>query len=285
MSCYLCGSDKFIYRDGEVRDKKELKILECLDCSLVYLSDFSHVNNELYEDSNMHESFDLKKWNKETDTDDKRRYLFTKSMISNKNILDFGSGNGGYLNYAKNSASSVFALELEKAIEMQYKEYGINLYREINKLDMEIDVVTMFHVLEHLPNPREILIQLSNQLGNDGKIIIEVPNSEDALLTLYESDSFSKFTYWSCHLFLFNAKTLKELVKQCGLKIDFIKHIQRYPLSNHLYWLSKNRPAGHQKWGEFIDSESLNSAYESSLAALGKTDTLIAQISKPSYKE
>jgi len=107
-----------------------------------------------------------------------------------------------------------------------------------------------------------------------------VPNSEDALLTLYESEPFSKFTYWSCHLFLFNARTLQDLVHQSGLKVEFIKHIQRYPLSNHLYWLSKNRAGGHQQWGSFLDSDALSVAYEESLASMGKTDTLIAQISK-----
>lgn len=280
MACYLCGSDKFKYRDGEVRDKKELKILECLDCSLVYLSDFSHVEDNFYEESNMHVNFDLQKWSKETQTDDKRRYEFTKKLITNRDVLDFGSGNGGYLGYAKNSAKSVSALELEKAIEPHYKEHGIELYRDIDELEKKFDVITMFHVMEHLSNPKEIITKLSNKLKGGGKLIIEVPNAEDALLSLYESDSFSKFTYWSCHLFLFNAKTLEELLKQCGLKIDFIKHIQRYPLSNHLYWLSKNRAGGHEKWGGFLDSVALNSAYEDSLASIGKTDTLIAQISK-----
>ena len=47
-----------------------------------------------------------------------------------------------------------------------------------------------------------------------------------------------------------------------------------------IYWLSKNRLGGHQQWSEFVDSDALNSAYESSLASMGKTDTLIAQISK-----
>ena len=280
MSCYLCGSDKFKHRDGEVRDKKELKILECLDCSLVYLSDFSHVKDGFYEDSNMHKDFDLQRWINETDADDKRRYEFTKKLITNRDILDFGSGNGGYLKYAKKSAKSVSALELETAISGQYKEYAIELYRDIKELDKEFDLITMFHVLEHLSEPKEMLVKLASKLRDGGKIIVEVPNSEDALLTLYESEPFSKFTYWSCHLFLFNVKTLQELAQQSGLKVEFIKHIQRYPLSNHLYWLSKNRAGGHEKWGSFLDSDALRCAYEESLASMGKTDTIIAQISK-----
>lgn len=280
MSCYLCGSDKFKLRDGEVRDKKELKILECLDCSLVYLSDNFHVKDGFYEESNMHRSFDLQRWINETDADDERRYKFTKQLIINRDILDFGSGNGGYLKYVKDNAKSVSAIELEKAIEPHYKEQNIKLFKEIDEIDRDFDLITMFHVLEHLNSPRETLIKLTSKLRDGGKLIIEVPNSEDALLTLYKSEAFSKFTYWSCHLYFFNAKTLQELVKQCGLDIDFIKHVQRYPLSNHLYWLSKNRAGGHEQWGSFLDSEALSAAYKDSLASMGKTDTLIAQISK-----
>jgi 2-polyprenyl-3-methyl-5-hydroxy-6-metoxy-1,4-benzoquinol methylase len=280
MACYLCGSDRFKFRDGEVRDKKELKILECLDCSLVYLSDFSHLKDGFYEESNMHSDFDLKRWINETDADDKRRYNFTKNLITNRDVLDFGSGNGGYLKYAKTRAKSVSAIELEKAIEPHYKEQNIKLYSSVDAVDKGFDHITMFHVLEHLNEPKEMLVKLADKLRDGGKIIVEVPNSEDALLTLYESEPFSKFTYWSCHLFLFNARTLQDLVHQSGLKVEFIKHIQRYPLSNHLYWLSKNRAGGHQQWGSFLDSDALSVAYEESLASMGKTDTLIAQISK-----
>jgi len=254
--------------------------LECLNCGLVYLSRLNHIDDTFYEDSNMHKEVDFQKWQNETSIDDERRFEFVKTMITNKSVLDFGSGNGGYLNYASSVAKSISALELETAIQAQYEEYGIRLHRDINKLDAEYDVISMFHVLEHLSEPKEMLMQLANKLKEGGKIIVEVPNSEDALLTLYKSESFSKFTYWSCHLFLFNEKTLQDLVHQCGLKVDYIKHIQRYPLSNHLYWLAHDKPGGHQKWGEYLDSEALNSAYEESLASIGKTDTLIVQISK-----
>jgi hypothetical protein len=69
------------------------------------------------------------------------------------------------------------------------------------------------------------------------------------------------------------------LIKQAGLKLTWIKHIQRYPLSNHLYWLSEEKPSGDKKWN-FINNDKLNAEYENQLAAIGKTDTIIAGISK-----
>jgi hypothetical protein len=137
----------------------------------------------------------------------------------------------------------------------------------------------MFHVLEHIPDPRSVLEQLSTMLTSGGQIVVEVPNADDALLTLYHSEPFAHFTYWSCHLFLYTAQTLKMLFSQVNLKINYIRQIQRYPLSNHLYWLANGKPGGHEKW-HFLDSPELRAAYEKQLAAIGKCDTLVASISK-----
>jgi len=75
-----------------------------------------------------------------------------------------------------------------------------------------------------------------------------------------------------------NNKMLEMLASQVGLQIDYIKQIQRYTLANHLFWLSKGKPAGHQQWC-FLDSKELHAAYESQLAALGKCDTILASFS------
>ena len=151
--------------------------------------------------------------------------------------------------------------------------------KEAQKESKKYDIITAFHVVEHLKNPKEILKDLSQLLIENGEMIVEVPNSDDALLTLYESNDFQNFTYWSQHLFLFNEKTMTELIKQTGLKLNWIKHIQRYPLANHLYWLSKDKPGGHKKWN-FLNNDRLNSEYESQLALIGRTDTIIVGISR-----
>jgi hypothetical protein len=137
----------------------------------------------------------------------------------------------------------------------------------------------MFHVLGHAPDPKSILVELSEILANNGQIIVEVPNADDVLLTFYHREPFSNFTYWSCHLFLFTFKTLEMLFSKVNLKVNYIKQIQRYPLVNHLYWLANGKPGGHQKW-HFLDSPELHAAYEKQLAAIGKCDTILASISR-----
>jgi 2-polyprenyl-3-methyl-5-hydroxy-6-metoxy-1,4-benzoquinol methylase len=69
--------------------------------------------------------------------------------------------------------------------------------KAVKKEGKKFHSITAFHVIEHLKNLKEILKNLTERLHEDGEIIIEVPNSDDALLTLYDSNDFQNFTYWS----------------------------------------------------------------------------------------
>ncbi len=253
-TCYLCGNKEFNKREGMVRDNPELEILQCSNCGLVFLSSFGHINNGFYESSAMHEENDsIESWLNETAWDDERRFNYLRRVLENKYVLDFGCGNGGFMLRAKEIASLIEGVEIETRLEEHFQKNGLCVYKTIDEINREYDIITAFHVLEHIKDPIELLKKLASKLKGNGQIIIEVPNADDALLSLYKSKAFSEFTYWSCHLFLFNNETLKLLIKKAGLRVQYIKQIQRYPLSNHLYWLSFGKPGGHQKWG-FLDS-------------------------------
>lgn len=289
MSCYLCKSNKYTFRKGKVRDLPHVQILECTECGLVYLSDFSHIDENHYEKSGMHgdEIPDISYWLNQTQSDDERRYHSLKSKILNKQILDFGSGNGGFLLNAKKNASYVAGVEIESRVGNFYQENSLDLFRSLKELDkkrLSFDLITSFHVVEHLKDPISEIRKLSKYLNENGEMILEVPNSNDALLTLYDSGAFSEFTYWSQHLFLFNNHTIKLMVEQTGLKLNWIKQIQRYPLSNHLYWLSKKQPGGHSAWN-FLNDEILDKLYESKLASLNICDTILFSISNKENKK
>lgn len=213
------------------------------------------------------------------DEDAKRRYEFVRNMIACKSVCDFGSGYGGFLTLAKEVADSVCGVELESQVASIYEKEQIPLYTNIEDSHKSFDVITSFHCLEHLADPIRFLKIFKQHLNQSGKIILEVPNANDALLRIYKSKAFADFTYWSAHLYLFTPHTLDRLAKLAGLQVKFVKCVQRYPLSNHLYWLSHHKPAGHKIWGEFLDNKLLNRAYEQTLASLGVSDTLFALLS------
>ncbi len=279
-SCYICGGEKFIRRPGKVRDNASLEAMECIDCGLVFLSSFSHITEGFYGNSGMHAGeVDREKWSKETAWDDERRFYTLRWVIENKSVLDFGCGNGGFLLNAKEVARSVAGIEPENCLKTYFRTEGLEVFSSIEDAADSFDVITMFHVLEHIPDPRTILKKLCEKLNDGGQLIVEVPNADDALLKLYQCEPFSNFTYWSCHLFLFTPSTLTALAKQAGLVINYIKQVQRYPLSNHLYWLAKGKPGGHQRWG-FLDSPELHDCYEKQLASIGACDTIFASFSR-----
>lgn len=278
-TCYLCGSTDLFLRKGEVRDAPRLKIVECRECALVFLHPRPDISEEHYKNSGMHgvQVPSIAQWQKITASDDQRRFAQLSSFLGNKKILDFGCGNGGFLLRAETQAAQVTGVEPEHRVAEHF-EKTLDVVPDLKALYTraeKFDLITAFHVVEHLSDPISVLSDLKKLLAPGGRIVVEVPSSEDALLSLYASDAFQRYTYWSQHLFLFNAHTLAVLAARSGFTITAIEHYQRYPLSNHLHWLSKGKAGGHQKWS-FLDSPELHEAYAHALAKIGKTDTLIA---------
>lgn len=220
---------------------------------------------------------DIQTYRNKSYQDDLRRAKFIEERVSNKSLLDFGCGAGGLLHLLKDKTFSIAGLEIDKTINEYINNEGFKCYTSIEQINKKYDFITLFHVLEHLPDPMKILKELKEHLNPNGKIFIEVPNSDDALLTLYHNDAFADFTYWSCHLYLYNSTTLAEVCTQAGFQISSIKQVQRYSLSNHLYWMTNNLPGGHENW-DFFNSSQLNTEYAKQLSAIGKCDTLFAEI-------
>ena len=282
QKCYLCGNEKLSEMLGSVRDNNQLTILTCDACSLVFLSSFNHINDNLYGDAKMHDNdmgdgraLGIDELVNITAEDDNRRFNQFKTILTGKKLLDFGCGIAGVIKKARDISIVADGIELERRLFTYYKENKLNVYRDLTEIRKKIyDVITVFHVLEHIADPRVLLEDMKSNLKNDGQIIIEIPNVEDALLTLYNCKPFSHFYYWSPHLFYYSAKTLEKLAFQTGFKINYIEQYQRYPLSNHLYWLAFGKPGGHELLKTFNDVD-LNLVYSKKLASMGKCDTII----------
>lgn len=275
--CYLCGNDDLVERGYNLRDSKDLRVLECKKCSLVFLSSFEHINQDFYKKGKMHSiSFNPQKWLKASKKDDERRFEFLKNRIENKTLLDFGCGAGGFLLLAKEVAD-VEGVEEQENLKDFFTKNGLRVFSSLEEIGKKYDVITMFHVLEHLKEPKKIVADLLEYLKDDGELIIEVPNENDALLTLYKCRAFGNFTHWSCHLFCFNQKTLKKLFLEMGLEINYITPVQRFGFANHLYWLLMGQKGGQLKW-TFLNK--FDWIYKKIIIALGKSDTLIISVSK-----
>ncbi|HSA05586.1 MAG TPA: class I SAM-dependent methyltransferase [Candidatus Gastranaerophilales bacterium] len=282
MSCYLCCNSSLSLIKDRVRDRTDLNVLKCNNCGLVFLDKKDHINESFYEQGGMGKSVNLGNIVNVTDkTDTEKRFNLHNNLFINKRILDFGCGKGSLLKKIKeaNIAAELYALEPNKNCQTALKN-DFHVYSGIEEIpDESLDIITLFHVFEHIKDPLQVLNRLYPKLAEEGKIIIEVPSSNDVLLHLYDCKPFSDFTYWSCHLYLFNQANLRTLLEKTSFKIDSIRQYQRYTLANHLHWLAKGKPAGHIEW-DFLDSEELQIQYEKKLAEIEQCDSLIAILEK-----
>jgi hypothetical protein len=109
MKCYLCSHSDFHILPGSVRDNPSLQICECVNCGLVALSSFQHIEPGHYEESGMHDEGlpSIESWLRQTEEDDRRRFEMLKATLANRKVLDFGCGAAGFLRNVQTLASAL----------------------------------------------------------------------------------------------------------------------------------------------------------------------------------
>jgi 2-polyprenyl-3-methyl-5-hydroxy-6-metoxy-1,4-benzoquinol methylase len=109
--------------------------------------------------------------------------LIDSFKTSSKNILDVGSGTGDFLKVCKNNSWSVFGVEPNLDARNIAAKKGITLQENLSEVkNIQFDVITLWHVLEHVEDLSAYISILNKLLSKDGKLLIAVPNfkSEDA---------------------------------------------------------------------------------------------------------
>lgn len=99
------------------------------------------------------------------------------------NILDVGAGTGEFLKVCKNNSWNVFGTEPNNNARNIAAKKGIILKEDISKFsNQKFEIITLWHVLEHVENLSEYISNLNQMLSSFGRLIIAVPNfkSEDA---------------------------------------------------------------------------------------------------------
>lgn len=290
MVCKLCGAaDSSVIHNG-CRDDASINVLRCNKCGLVYLDSQSQVTDAMYEDFGMEqgEDFSYDAWLQRTNKDDVRRAGLIMDILDDRkidriDICDFGCGNGGFLRkliQSDRQRFSCYGVDLKKIARYQNEADGIPCRKAISDYkNQKFDVITMFHVIEHLTEPDTFLRSLADYLNENGMIILETPNADEALLKQYHCSAYADFTYWSEHVYLYTSATLADMVTKAGYEIVSNTQIQRYSFLNHIYWLTKGKPGGHITLQEYVSPE-LDSFYSDSLRDKGECDTLFMVIKK-----
>lgn len=161
----------------------------------------------------------------------KKQNLFNDHQ-KNKTVLDIGTGTGDFLFYCKQKGFLVTGIEPSDIARQQAIEKKVEVHKDLKDvLGKKFDVITMWHVLEHVPNVYEYLEQLKNLLNDNGKLIVAVPNFKS-----FDADYYKE--YWAAydvprHLWHFSQKSIQELFKSVQMKV-----VKIHPLKFDSFYVS-----------------------------------------------
>lgn len=162
----------------------------------------------------------------------KKKHTIFQNGTTDKTILDIGAGTGDFLKYCKDNHFKVTGIEPNEGARNQAKENGILLHEKLEGvLGKKFDVITMWHVLEHVPNLYEYLEHLKNLLKEDGKLIVAVPNFKS-----YDANYYKEF--WAAydvprHLWHFSKKSIYSLFGSVDLEV-----VKVHPMKYDSFYVS-----------------------------------------------
>jgi 2-polyprenyl-3-methyl-5-hydroxy-6-metoxy-1,4-benzoquinol methylase len=171
----------------------------------------------------------------------KRRLKKLSRYSSKGRLLDVGTGYGQFLHHARPFFAEVNGTEVsESAIRLAKEKYGLSLIAgQVEALDMpsqSFDTVTLFHVLEHVPDPSKLVTVCHALLREHGILVISVPNDVLAWTSKIKKigkklglQPFQKFSpklgisragaSREIHLSHFTPAVLRRLLEGCGLQV------------------------------------------------------------------
>ena len=187
-------------------------------------------------------------------------------------MLEVGASNGQFLECVQKNfpLKKLYAIEPDSETLNEREQRGLVSYSDIKdflELNKKVDVVSMFHVFEHILDPVSMLMDAAESLKPNGKLILEVPALTDPLLSLYEIPEFIDFYFQAQHPYIYSASSLEKVLLSNGFKIFEIIPFQRYGLENHLSWLKNRGPGGDQDIADVVGG--LDQQYRENLEKKG----------------
>lgn len=231
--CLVCGSNQFepflVCKDYTV-SQENFNIVSCKSCGFKFTNprpDNSVLGNYYKAESYVSHS-DSKKgiinklYHMVRSYTLKQKIKLVSSYVSRGTILDYGCGTGMFLSECKMAKWETFGMEPDDNARRLASEKNLNLFADKNTLQLhiaekEFDVITLWHVLEHVTDMYNTLAFFKHKLKRDGVLIIAVPNHES-----YDAEYYKE--YWAAydvprHLHHFDLKSMNSLLDHSGFKL------------------------------------------------------------------
>lgn len=162
------------------------------------------------------------------------KYFKISKREKGRRLLDYGCGTGDFLAFAKLRGLDVYGIEPNSnARALAKKKIGLERLKgkQLSDFKHGFDIITLWHVLEHIKNLDEFIPQLLSKLNRGGELLIAVPN-----YTSYDAKFYGEF--WAAydvprHLWHFSPQSMKKLFQFHGMEI-----VKTYPLWFDSFYVS-----------------------------------------------
>jgi len=232
-NCPVCGSSKigtFLHGKDFFSSGEDFDIVQCESCGFKFTKDFP-------DEENISSYYDSPEYISHSDTRKgfvNYMYHWVRSLMLNKKmtlvnthstnkriLMDIGCGTGYFAGKMKQNGWEVLAIEKNpKAREFVKATWGIHVQDSVQLHEIsekKIDVITLWHVLEHIEQLNETMQQLHTILKDKGTLVIALPNSNS-----YDAKVYKK--YWAAydlprHLWHFSPITFNHFAELHGFQI------------------------------------------------------------------
>lgn len=241
-TCILCKIE------GKPEVWNGLDILTCPQCSLSWRASFDLPLD--YYSTIAVDAEEGKKKKREANCSSQIRFL--KRFLPTSGIYDLGSGDGTFLQALRNKGYT-------QCVGIEPGIYGLNISKErgLDVVQGEIAdlpkytqrtkarAVTMFHLLEHLENPKESLQVIRGCVEESGILVMETPDSQAPMQYLTNRKNYLVYPE---HLFYWNEMSITKLLESTGFDVVHIAKRsfdwQNTSISNSLFRLGLKKYTG-----------------------------------------
>ncbi|MGK7391920.1 MAG: class I SAM-dependent methyltransferase [Candidatus Cyclobacteriaceae bacterium M2_1C_046] len=243
-NCPLCKSglfhDKFEVKDFSV-SKEIFTICECENCKLLFTNPYPsaesigpyYKSEEYISHTNKANTLVNILYKKVRNFTLQKKIRLVKNL-NGTSLLDVGCGTGHFLYESYKQGLQVSGVETDKQARLNIPgEIKDKVYSSISKIPVnkKVDVITLWHVLEHLHNLQDSFKELNNHLERKGFFIIAVPNPSS-----YDAKHYrNKWAAWDTprHLYHFRPEQVKLLFEQHNILL-----INILPMKFDSYYVS-----------------------------------------------
>lgn len=280
MLCPNCKSQNIEIFHDKVWSLDDGKVYKCNSCELLFIAPMMSDDEErkFYENYNQHVQNrgmtvekSVEEFHQKSLPTARERLAVLQKYFNNKKILEIGSSTGAFLSLLENCKTNACELATDN---LHFSKQFINgrAYKALEDVnENNFDIICMFHVFEHIKEPIKFLKSCAKLLKPDGLIIIEVPHSNDPLLTLYDCQEFKDFVFQPMHPMIYNKPSLDYVFHQSNLENSEVIYHQRYGLENHLSWFKNKKAGGDIQLTELFSKVK---EYKEVLESIKLTDTI-----------